>query len=72
MSEQVDRVIEAQEEVNINIKLPRVKRDAFKKWCKDQKVKVGKNGEKKVTASGMILGFIDDCLMTEKVFKTKK
>lgn len=72
MSEQVDRVLEAQEEVNINFKVPRAKREAFKGWCAEQKVTVGKNGKKKVTASGMLISFMDDCLMMGKVFETKK
>ena len=62
MSKQVERVLEAQEEVNINFRVPKVKRDAFKKWCKD-------NG---ATQSGMLISFMDDCLMMGKVFETKE
>ena len=62
MKEQIKRVLEAQDEVNINFRVARVKRDAFKKWCKD-------NG---VTQSGMLISFMDDCIMMGKVFETKK
>lgn len=62
MREQVKRVLEAQTEVNINFRVPEVKRNAFKGWC----------AENEVTMSGMLISFMDDCIMLGKVFKTKE
>ena len=61
MKDQVNRVLDAQESVNINLKLKRVKRDSFKIWCI----------ENKVTQSGMIISFMDDCIELGKELKEK-
>jgi len=61
MSDQVDRVLDAQDEVNINLRLPRVKREDFKDFCAKHST-----DKKKITTTSMILAFIDDCIMSGK------
>jgi len=67
MSNQVKRVLDAQDEVNINFKVPKVKRDAFKGFCAEQST-----DKKTVTMSGMLIAFMDDCIMLGKDFNKKE
>lgn len=61
MKENVQRILESQQEVNINIRVPEIKKNAFKGWC----------AKKEVTMTGMLISFMDDCIMSEETKKEK-